>query len=373
MSMDYEIGFADSTAKQQAVYRLWYRVYWLEMKRYGKYVNHENKQLITDDVMSYRTIAAFEKDGEAIGSIRVLLGQEALFSPDIEKKYDIARFTDFVSRDKMVLCSRLMVERPHRGTLLPLMLLLALRDYAMQQNAELAFLECEPHMLNLYNRLGFRSYKKGYTSPDFGYMIPLVLVWEDIDHLKSIRSPILMKLDLENRHSTERSRNLSSMLGASAEVVSEQLAETEEWRQIFQIVEQVSSGTISLFTDLSEEETAICLKRSHMITCSCGDRIISHGQEYSSTIFVVLSGVVEVYKGDHLVAMLAKGSVFGEIGFLTKVPRTANVVAATDDVHILALNDSTLTGVMESNPRVGVKLALNLAKILCARLVADNK
>lgn len=37
---------------------------------------------------------------------------------------------------------------------------------------ELAFCDCRPHLINLYQGLGFRPYRHTYNHPHFGLMVP---------------------------------------------------------------------------------------------------------------------------------------------------------------------------------------------------------
>jgi len=54
------------------------------------------------------------------------------------------------------------------------------------------FGDCEPHLLNLYLGLGMRTYSKtNVNSAEAGYLIPLVRVIEDVEHLRRLNSPLL--------------------------------------------------------------------------------------------------------------------------------------------------------------------------------------
>ena len=86
-------------------------------------------------------------------------------------------------------------------------------------------------------------------------------------------------------------------------------------------------------------------------------------------MFVVLDGNLEVRDGEKLLRVMSPGDVFGEVAFLLERPRTADVYAATDDVRILSLSESTLRKTIAAEPDVAAQLLLNIAKILCHRIV----
>ena len=67
--------------------------------------------------------------------------------------------------------------------------------------------------------------------------------------------------------------------------------------------------------------------------------------------FVILSGEVEVTRGTDVLRREGAGDVFGEIGLLRDVPRTATVTATTD-TELLVLGRQafleTVSGTIES-------------------------
>jgi len=67
-----------------------------------------------------------------------------------------------------------------------------------------------------------------------------------------------------------------------------------------------------------------------------GDRIISEG-EFEDSFYIILSGSVEVHKGDNHVGTLHAGDCFGEMGYLAKAKRTATIIAVAK-VSLLKVN-----------------------------------
>lgn len=67
-----------------------------------------------------------------------------------------------------------------------------------------------------------------------------------------------------------------------------------------------------------------------------GREIIAEG-DVDDSFFILISGIVEVRKGDICVRLLKEGDCFGEMGYLTKTERTATIVAK-DSVTLMKLN-----------------------------------
>ena len=91
-----------------------------------------------------------------------------------------------------------------------------------------------------------------------------------------------------------------------------------------------------------------------------GEVIIREG-EMDNSLYILLAGLAEVRKGRQLIALLEKGDVFGEIGFLYAVKRTASVLATTD-VLVLKVNAALLEQMSE-------QCQLNYYKVFCENLI----
>ena len=85
-----------------------------------------------------------------------------------------------------------------------------------------------------------------------------------------------------------------------------------------------------------------------------GEAIVSEG-EVSDLFYVIESGTVEVTQAGQVLRTEGPGDVFGEIGLLQDVPRTATVTAV-DTVELLALSREDFLGLMagEDTCRSGV-------------------
>ncbi|MGH8441891.1 MAG: serine/threonine-protein kinase [Nevskiaceae bacterium] len=87
------------------------------------------------------------------------------------------------------------------------------------------------------------------------------------------------------------------------------------------------------------------LDASTTVVHRAGEVIIKEG-EMDNCLYILLAGLAEVRKGRQLIALLEKGDVFGEIGFLYAVRRTASVIATTD-VMALKANSTLLEQMSE--------------------------
>ena len=82
--------------------------------------------------------------------------------------------------------------------------------------------------------------------------------------------------------------------------------------------------------------------------------------------FVLVAGTVEVTRDGKKLADLRAGDWFGEIALLTYKPRTATVTA-TSPVRVLVVTDRAFRRVVETTPRIALKVLASVGQ----RLEAD--
>jgi CRP/FNR family transcriptional regulator, cyclic AMP receptor protein len=79
--------------------------------------------------------------------------------------------------------------------------------------------------------------------------------------------------------------------------------------------------------------------------------------------FVLVDGAVAVRRGGKKLADLGPGDWFGEIAILTYAPRTATVTA-TSRVRLLVISDRAFRRVVETTPRIALKVLGRVAERL---------
>ena len=132
---------------------------------------------------------------------------------------------------------------------------------------------------------------------------------------------------------------------------------------------------VPLFRGLGEEERRVFLRDATVISCRAGTPIVRRGDE-GSDLFVLLEGsaAVRVESGGRALTLeyLGRGDVFGEMAFLSRMPRSADVEALVD-AQVLVLNQAFLNKVMANAPAVAARILLNLSLILCERLRTSTR
>jgi uncharacterized protein len=133
--------------------------------------------------------------------------------------------------------------------------------------------------------------------------------------------------------------------------------------------------TIPLFEGLRAAQARIVALMGEMRSYKQGEAIVRQG-ELGDEMYVLINGRADVRihsdgQARHL-RELRRGDVFGEMGLIRKVERTADVVA-TEDVEVMAMNERILTRVQRRYPRIAAKMFLNISKMLSDRLQSQTE
>lgn len=356
--MAFEVGWAETAEEKEAVYRFRYSVYVEEMGRYQDTADHVGRRLVEPE--DEDGLIFFARDGaDVVGTARLTWGDDGFSARQIEE-YSLAPFLADVPPAFLAVGERVMVMPKYRGSGLVDQLLDHRKAVAVAHDVRIQFSACEPHLLSLYLGQGRRTYAdKNINSPEAGYLIPLVAFPQGPDAVRAIGGDTgAVPSCVEGILSGRGGAVLSPLMTASGDYPD----------QIRQTLHEIEEKGVSAFHGFTDDEVERCLTRSNVIECATGDRVLKKGG-VARNIFVVLAGTLEVRDEDRVVAVLRTGEVFGEMAFLLERPRVLDTYAASANVRVLSLSESTLRKMIADDPVVAAKLLMNVSKMLCVRLI----
>jgi hypothetical protein len=135
---------------------------------------------------------------------------------------------------------------------------------------------------------------------------------------------------------------------------------------------------IPLFKGLSHTQVHYIIMAGSLIEIDAG-KILFHKGEPSDSMYAIVSGTMDVLDpdsddasdrelGSHkLINQLKTGDVFGEMGFLRSVPRSATVIS-TQPVELLKINWKMIKRLQWLYPPTAQKFFFNLMTLICDRL-----
>ena len=134
--------------------------------------------------------------------------------------------------------------------------------------------------------------------------------------------------------------------------------------------------SVLLFRDLSDGELALVSGISAEKDYSA-EEVIFHEGEVGDAFYAVLEGKVRISKhvagvGEEALAVLEKGSYFGEMALIDEFPRSASAIAHTD-CRLLLMDKADFNRLLSQNKELAYKLLWVFCQTLSRRLRETNE
>jgi CRP-like cAMP-binding protein len=114
-----------------------------------------------------------------------------------------------------------------------------------------------------------------------------------------------------------------------------------------------------LFARCSRRELAEIASIADEIDIPAGKELTREGAT-GREFFVLLDGTADVKKNGRPINRLSAGDFFGEIALVSRVPRTATVVA-TSPLRVLVITDRAFRSLLDQSPQLQTKVMQALA------------
>lgn len=363
---DLSVKIARNDPDRVRLYRFRYGVLVEELGASPSGADHET-MLVHDPQDEGATHLFLVAGRELIATLRINFGTDTPMPQPLYEAFQLDKFEDFPATD-LSFTSALVVAARWRGSPVLSVLLGAAYKMCRERHVRFDFCHCTPTLLALYQRLGYRRYGNNFVE-EAGLQVPLVLLTEDLRHLKDVRSP-LFQLAAKYENSTDAllwfGRHFPDFERATETV---NMSEDDFWVYLTRRLHTAPHESVPLLRDLTKDEAKRLAAAGSVLTCKAGETLIRRG-DMGNEMFVLLSGAVEVRigpKGKQVIDTLDRGAIFGEMAFLSEVRRTASVVALSD-VEVLVITQKYLRDIMESMPKIACRVLFNLSLVLCERL-----
>lgn len=184
----YTIRFATSLAEKEAIYRFRYQNY-TQQKHLLENANHDN-QTLTDLLDNKNTILIYATDDlqqKVIGTLRINCRKNSNFRFDdlYSRQEFYPYFPIFVSHT-----SHFLIDQNYPTNKLASEIFKVGYLKLLEKETLFDFRSCERHLVNFYQKLGYRIYKPNYSRRE-NSSVPMVLCLNDKEYLSQIGSPLL--------------------------------------------------------------------------------------------------------------------------------------------------------------------------------------
>lgn len=346
---------ATTLAEKQQIYQFRYQVYVEEMQKQPRTANHQAK-LLSDHLDETATLLYMTHENQIIATLRRnIIDASSLSSlpASLDHIFAVSQFAAAFPQARFSLSSRLMVAPAWRNSTTLGALISEAYRAAREQGILFDFLHAAPWLLAFYRTLGYRCYTNHFLDPEVGLQIPQVLVMEDLEHLKLMRSPFYRIARRYSNSSTTRDWLLQLL-------ASQRLAETPS-----EGLSQLAAAPI--FQGLSQPEIQQIWEASVVHAIQPDETIVRIGDP-ANAMFLILSGAVAVsHLGNADRSQLAAYQTFGEANLFN--PLSSEHATALTHTELLILPKPTLCKLMKVVPNAMCRLLYSASRSICERYV----
>jgi len=193
--------FVTEEHERRAVFRLRYEVYVAEQGKSYALADHDGR-LLKDDADDYAGACLFVTvGGQFVATVRTTHLEDETAFRAYRERFDLARYST-VSRKEMVVCSRLAILQKYRKTRVVNAVFEGIYRYGAERGVRLCFQYCAQALVPLFKHYGFREYAPVVQDAVLGGAHRMLLVINDLDHLRSVESPfhaVALELGLKNK------------------------------------------------------------------------------------------------------------------------------------------------------------------------------
>lgn len=360
------IGIATTTEEKREIYRFRYQVYVEEMSKHIEGIDHDNK-LLYDELDDWTILLYARIGSELIGTVRVNIGTLKDFPQKLVGFLSLDAFQDFTTKNgshSFAYSTKLMVAPPYRSS--PALYLLIAKCYELWygHQVQFSFGACNFHLLRLYEKMGFHRYKNNFVDPGYGLLAPIVLLVDDIQHLRTVRSPLFRLARKRGNVTTQAVEWFRANFTKHATAVNSQIVGEEElWSVVCKGLNCSPTEAIPLLHELSVPEAKKFLHCcGSYIQCEPGETITYLG-DVSYSYNILISGRLKSLTFKRPLKEYAlPGQHFGANG-LTGHNRHTEDIAATSPAEILVLSGVAFQKFYHSYPDIAHKIVQSLTRL----------
>ncbi len=125
--------------------------------------------------------------------------------------------------------------------------------------------------------------------------------------------------------------------------------------------------SVDLFHKIPGDVLTRIAQIAEEIRCEQNHVIFKEG-DHGDSMFIIISGKVDVIQNDHSITQLQRGTCIGEMALLDQEPRSADAITLEESV-LLKIDQEGFFQLMASNPEI----MKQIVKILTRRVRSMNK
>jgi CRP-like cAMP-binding protein/predicted GNAT family N-acyltransferase len=367
-----KICIAITPEEKREIYHFRYQTYVEEMSKHIEEGDYANK-LLYDELDEWALLLYAKIGSVIIATERINIGTLADFP---QKVVDILSLNEFQNcytehgDQKFAYITKLMVAPSHRGSPVLYLLMAECYEICCHRQIQFGFGICNFYLLRLYEQMGFHRYCKNFVYPGHGLAVPIVLLADDIQHFRIIRSPLLRIARKKGALNTQEVEWFHDKFTRNSPIINSQTVTEEElWSILCKGLNSPPTEAIALLQELSEAEAKKFLHScGSYVQCASGDIITSQG-DFSYSYDILISGKLKSLTFHHPIKEYTlSGQHFGANG-LTEHNKHTEDIAAVTSTQLLVLSGAVFPRFFHSHPEIAHKIVKTMNSITKNKLI----
>jgi predicted GNAT family N-acyltransferase len=350
------IADARSEKERQAIYRFRYGVHVGELSRSISGADHRRKRII-DPLDSWSQLIYAKSNNQVIGTARITIGRIKKFPNELTQVLQMDRFEDFDSGSKTIsLVTKLIVDPRYRKTPVSFRLMARCYEMVREHHSQFSFGGCSPYLIPMYEQLGYRRFADGFQDPGYGFVIPILLLPEDVVHLTAVRSPFMRVARRLDNSPASREWFLGNIYDSDKYPVSLLTSDQERWDFI---AHRLGDPFVALavLQDLSPDEARKFLQIGTPFDCHSGQQFIRQG-DVCNELNILISGEMDITDSGNRTWRAGPGDIVGSVGLSETVHHRVDITAVSN-CQIMAISRFPFEKLLRGHPGLAEKLSLN--------------
>ncbi|WP_094606062.1 hypothetical protein SPSIL_007310 [Sporomusa silvacetica DSM 10669] len=357
-----KICIAMTPEEKREIYRFRYQTYIEEMSKHPEEVDYDSK-LLYDEMDEWAVLLYAKVNSEIIATKRVNIGTIADFPKKILGFLSLETFQNFNTEHgerKFAYITKVMIAPAHRSS--PVLYLLIAKCYEIccHKHVQFIFGACNFHLLHLYEHLGCRRYCKNFHHSGYGLLAPIVLLIEDIQYFRKVRSPLFRIARNRGVLNTKAIEWFDTMVTNNLPSINSQIIKEEElWSILCKRLNCLPTEAITLLHGLSEAAAKKFLHSCGIVVQCYPEDLITVQGDVSYSYNILISGRLKSLTFHRPIKeYITPGQHFGANG-LTEHNKHREDIAAISSAEILVLSGICFQKFHRSHPDIAHKIVQN--------------
>lgn len=368
-----QVLVARTPEERHAIYQFRYRVYVEEMGKNPRYANH-TERILKDELDDTATLFYLLIDGNVVATTRRNLLQTSSLPTSLRNALAIDRFAAQFPEDSLCFDSRFMIAPEWRNSFAAGLIVAEVYKVGREQGLQFDFSHASPWLVPFYENLGFCRYTQNFLDEDAGLQVPMVMLFEDAEHLRSVHSPFYRQARRLTNQPAAKDWFRQAFPQHLEFFNPYQHSLEEVWDFWLRKLRSHPEQSVAIFQDLAEESIKKLLRHGAFHPVKAGESILRLG-DINNSVFVVLSGAVQrssLTNPAQPPTMLVPYQIFGEATLFAELPSPEQVTAIAD-TELLVLPRQSMMRAMKTMPEAICQLFLYASRSVCERYVPTGQ